>query len=371
MSARRVRLLIWKEFRQLRRDPLMLRVIFAMPVMYVLLFGYVVATEVTRLRTAVVDLDHTAVSRQIDSAFEAADYFDIRYRTSDETALQALLDRGDAAVALVIPAGTQRALDQGDRAGIGVIVDGSDGQTASVATSYAVRILGRVNTDRAGPVPAAAPGIDPSIRVVYNQSLAPVNTMIPGLIAMIVMVSVMVVMSQSVVKEREQGTLEQIFTTPITRTEYLLGKTIPYALLACVQALLVAVFGVLWFRVPFHGSVLLVVLGVGLFMLTSIGLGLLVSLVSHTRHQAQQTIMFVMLPMVILSGFIFPIESMPEAIQPFTRLIPLTWALDVLRGVFVKDAGLDALAVPLLALAGFAVVIFGASVLVMRRRLAE
>ncbi len=374
MNLKHVRLLIWKEFKQLRRDPLLLRVIFIMPILQMVLFGYVVATEVKHLPTAVVDLDRTAVSRQLDSAFSAVSYFDIRYRPADETALRPLLDQGKAQVAIVIPAGTEAAIERGQTTSVGIIVDGSDSQSASVGTSYAVKVVAEVNQRllaASGASTAAAPAIDPRIRVVFNQSLAPVNTMIPGLIGAIVMISIMVVMSQAVVKERERGTLEQMFTTPITRGEYLIGKVIPYVMLAAAQATLVAVVGSLWFGVPFRGSVGVVVLGVGLFMLTALGLGLLVSLVSHTRHQAQQTILFVMLPMIILSGFIFPISSMPAPIQPFTKLIPLAWALQVLRGVFTKGAGLAALATPLWVLAAFGVAIFGASVAAMRRRLAE
>lgn len=374
MNPRHVRLLIWKEFVQLRRDPMLLRLIFVMPIMQMLLFGYVVAAQVQHLPTAVVDLDRSPVSRGLDASFAASDYFDIRYRPSDETELRPLLDRGQAQVAIVIPAGTQARLDRGEQAGIGIIVEGSDNQTASIGKSYATRIIAEANTARVaatGRSGAGAPGIDARVRVVYNQSLVTLNSMIPGLIAAIVMISIMVIMSQAVVKERESGTLEQMFNTPITRGEYLAGKTLPYAVLASGQALLVALVGALWFQVPFRGSVAVAVLGLFLFLLTCLGLGLLISLVSHTRHQAQQTIMFVSLPMMILSGFIFPIQSMPEAIQPFTKLIPLTWALQVMRGVFIKGSGVDALATPLLVLAGFAVVVFGAAVVVMQRRLAE
>jgi len=209
------------------------------------------------------------------------------------------------------------------------------------------------------------------VRVEYNQTLASVNTMIPGLLASVLMVTLMVVLSQAVVKERESGTLEQMFTTPVSRGEYLVGKLLPYGLLASAQSAITAFVGTWWFGVPFTGSVWIVCLGLLLFMLTTIGLGLLVSLVSRTRHQAQQTIMFVMLPMFILSGFIFPIESMPAPIQPFTKLIPLTHAVAILRASFVKGSGLADLAEPLLYLVGFAIVIFGAAIVAVRRRLSE
>lgn len=195
--------------------------------------------------------------------------------------------------------------------------------------------------------------------------------MIPGLVAFILMLSLMVVMSQAVVKERESGTLEQMFVTPIRPGEYLVGKVAPYAVIASVQASLVLAVGILWFRVPFRGEALVVVAGLALFMLTSIGMGLIVSLLSRTRQQAQQSVMFLALPMMLLSGFIFPIDSMPAPIVPLTRLIPLRYALEVLRGAMVKGAGFEALATPLAALTVFGVLLFGTAVLVTRRRLTE
>lgn len=367
MKLRHLRLLIWKEFLQLRRDPMFLRISLAMPVLQLVLFGYVVAADVTHVPTAIVDLDRTPVSRALGASFAASDYFTIVARPDGEAALRPLLDRNEVAVAVVIPSGTQAALERGEVAPVGVVVDGSDSQTASVGTSYAVRVVAGFN----GELAASGPGVDARVRVVFNQSLRTLNTMIPGLIATIMMISVLAIMSQAVVKERERGTLEMIFVTPITRGEYLVGKVVPYTILASFQAGLVALIGSLWFRVPFEGSVWVVLTGLALFMLTNVGMGLLVSLVSRTRQQAQQAMMFVMLPTMILSGFIFPIESMPAALQPWTNLIPMTHALTVMRGAFVKGAGFDALAFPLVSLAAFAVVVFGAAVVLMRRRLSE
>lgn len=366
MNVRRIRLLIWKEFKQLRRDPLFARLILAMPVIQLIMFGYVIGADVTHLPTAVVDLDRTAISREIGASFEASDYFTIVARPDSEGALRPLMDRNDVAIAIVIPSGTAAALQRGDVAGIGVVVDGADTQTASTGTGYAARVIAGFNT-----LPDAGPGVDASVRVVYNQSMRTVNTMVPGLVATIMMISVLAIMSQAVVKEREAGILEQLFVTPITPGEYLVGKIVPYTLIAIVQATVVAVLGTLWFRVPFEGSLAVLVTGLGLFLLTNVGIGLFVSLVSRTRQQAQQAMMFIMLPSMLLSGFIFPIESMPEALRPWTNLIPMTHILEVVRGVFVKGAGFGALSVPLLALGGFALVVFGAAAAMTRRRLAE
>lgn len=373
MSVHRIRLIMWKEFLQLRRDPMLLRVLFLMPVMQLIFFGYVVAADVTNLRTAIVDLDHSSVSRALAADVDASDYFTVVTRPAAESELKALVNDGVIKVAVVIPEGTAARLTRGESAPIGVIVDGAEGQTASVGAGYLAQIVGEFNAARMARAGLAGqgPGVDARVRVMFNPSMTTVNTMIPGLIAAILMISISVIMSQAVVRERESGTLEQMFVTPIRRNEYLVGKVIPYALLAFAQSFIVALVGVLWFRVPFHGSLLVVVTGLSLFMLTCLGIGLLISLASRTRHQAQQTVMFIMFPTTLMSGFIFPVESMPRAMQWVAQFIPLTHALVVLRSAFVKNSGFSDLAVPLLALLGFGVVIFGAAVVLMQRRLAE
>lgn len=373
MSLHRIRLIIWKEFLQLRRDPLLLRLIFIMPIVQLIFFGYVVSADVRNLSTAVVDLDRSAISRELIASFASSSYFTVEAYPTSETELEPLMDRGDVRVAIVIPEGTEAHVEKGEIAPLGIVVDGSDSRTAAVSSGYAAQIVARLNADRITEQGLAVegPGIDSRVRVLFNPSLRTVNTMIPGLVAAILMLSVMAIMSQAVVRERESGTLEQMFVTPITRGEYLIGKVTPYVLLAVLQISLVALVGIFWFRVPFRGTFAEVAVGLGLFMLTVIGLGLLVSLVSHTRQQAQQTVMFIMLPMMLLSGFIFPIESMPTALVPVTYALPLTWAVLLLRGAFVKGVGFSALLPDLLILALFAVVIFGIAVMATRRRLSE
>jgi ABC-2 type transport system permease protein len=206
---------------------------------------------------------------------------------------------------------------------------------------------------------------------VFNPSLRAVNAMVPGLVAAILMVSVMSVMSQAVVRERARGTLEQMMVTPISRAEYLAGKVTPYVLVAVVQMTFVAVVGRLWFGVPFNGDLLTVAIGLTLFTFTSIGLGLLISLVSRTQQQAQQMTMFYMIPVMVLSGFMFPIESMPAAIVPLTYFIPLRYALVVLRASFLKGSNVLDLWVQLVAMLAFALLIFGVAVASFQKRLSE
>lgn len=374
MNHKRIRLLMGKEFKQLRRDKLLLRIALLMPIAQLIMMGYVIAADVQNLPTAVIDLDRSQTSRQLTSEFAESGYFAVTHRPTSESDLPRLLDTSTVKVAIVIPEGTQARLDRGESAPVGVIVDGTDNVSASVGSGYAAQIIARFNAARirtSGLDVTAAPGLDTSVRVLYNPTLSTVNSMIPGLIAVLMMISISVIMSQAVVKERESGTLEQLFVTPIRPMEYLIGKVTPYMVLAVVQATLVAVLGSLWFRVPFAGSVLVVSVGIGLFLLVCVGQGLLISLAARTRAQAQQIVMLSLLPAMILSGFIFPVQSMPPVFQFIAQFIPLTHALTVMRGAFVKGSGFGALAVPLAWLAGFAVVLFGAAVAATHRRITE
>lgn len=373
MNPARIRLLIWKEFTQLRRDPLLLRLLFIMPILQLVMFGYVIGADVTNLKTAVVDLDRSVTSRRLAESFEGSGYFRVVARPADERALRDLLDHGDAAVALVIPEGTQARLDRGENVQVGIVVDGSDSRTASTASGYSAQIISEFNQRRLAEqgIQLRGPGIDARVRVLYNPSLRQVNAMLPSLIAFVLLISTMSIMSQSVVRERERGTLEQMFVTPISRGDYLVGKVTPYMITSTIQMTTVALVGRFWFKVPFNGQIWVLLLGLLLFMFTAVGLGLLISLVSKTRTQAQQTVMFIMIPSMVLSGFIFPIESMPPAIVPLTYIIPLRYAVIVMRSTFVKGSGFVDLFWPLAAMAVFAAVIFGIAVARFSKRLAD
>jgi len=373
MNPARIRLLIWKEFTQLRRDPLLLRLLFIMPILQLVMFGYVIGADVRNLKTAVVDLDRTVVSRRLAASFESSGYFRVVARPSDERALRPLLDHGDAAVAVVIPEGTAARLNNGENAQVGIVVDGADSRTASTASGYSAQIISEFNQRRIAEqgIDLQGPGIDARVRVLYNPSLRTVNTMIPSLIAFVLLISTMSIMSQAVVRERERGTLEQMFVTPISRGDYLVGKVTPYLVTSTIQMTTVAVVGRFWFRVPFNGQVWVVLLGLLLFMFTAVGLGLLISLVSRTRTQAQQTVMFIMIPSMVLSGFIFPIESMPPAIVPLTYLIPLRYAVIVMRSAFIKGSGFADLFWPLAAMAAFSAVIFTIAITRFSKRLSD
>ncbi|HEX9092625.1 MAG TPA: ABC transporter permease [Coriobacteriia bacterium] len=372
MDSKRIGLLMWKEFTQFRRDPLLLRLVIVMPLLQLMMFGYVVGADVRNIPTAIVDADKTPMSRQVASAFTSSGYFVVVSTPADERAIQPMLDRNQIQAAVLLPAGLEAGLTRGRQVPVEIVVDGSDSKTASVASGYAAQIIGAFNRKRISALGiAGVPGIDARVRVLFNPSLRAVNAMIPGLVAMIMMLSMSAIMSQAVVKERERGTLEQMFVTPITRGEYLIGKLTPYILISFVQVALIMVVGRYWFDVPFNGSMWIVGAGLLLFLFTALGQGLFISTISRTRQQAQQGTMFILIPTMVLSGFIFPIESMPAAIVPVTYLVPLRYVLVVLRSNWMKGAGLDALWPQLLAMAVFSAAVFFAALARFRKRLAD
>jgi ABC-2 type transport system permease protein len=370
----RTRLIAWKESLQLLRDRSLLPILLIAPVLQLLMFGYVVGAEVRQLPTAFVDEDHSAYSRTVLEAFRASGYFTIVTQPATEGEIQPLMDGNKVGVAVIVPQGFGNAVAAGRRAPLEVVVDGTDSQVSQVANQYSSQIIANLS-QQLYPASAAVTfglaGIDSRVRVLFNPSLASVNVMVPGLMAFILLLSTSAVMSQAVVKERERGTLEQLFVTPISRSEYLLGKVAPYILVASCQVAVVFAVGILWFRVPFNGSLWVIGIALFLFMLTAIGQGLLISTLSRTRQQAQQLTTFILLPTMILSGFIFPIESMPALIQPITYLTPMRYIVIVMRAAFLKGAGFEALWPEFLAMIVFGVAIFGIAVARIGKRLAE
>ena len=372
---RHTQLVMWKETLQMLRDRALLPLIFIAPILQLIMFGYVVGSDVRNLPTAVVDQDNTTMSRRVTDAFSGSTYFTVTARPGSESDVKPLMDGNQVTVAIIIPKGFEDGVRAGRSMPVEVIVDGSDSKTSQVAAGYSASILASLSNAlypaRPGVSQASLPGVDARVRVLFNPSVSSVNVMVPGLMAFILMLSGTSVMSQAVVRERERGTLEQIFVTPISRSEYLTGKIMPYVAVSIIQITAVFVVGTLWFRVPFSGSLLVVGAATLLFMLTTLGMGLLVSTVSRTRQQAQQGVMFILLPSMVLSGFIFPIESMPAVIQPITYLIPLRYVLIALRSNFLKGSSFIDLWPQFLGMAIFAVVVFATAIWRFQKRLAD
>ncbi|MBM2809635.1 MAG: Transport permease protein [Chloroflexi bacterium] len=367
----RIRSIIRKEFIQIRRDPRTLAMVLALPALQLLLFGYAFNTVVDHLPLVIFDESKDAYSRQLISAFGNTGYFDIRGHVDSREAVAAAIDAGDAKVGLVLPPRFGDDILRRQVSLAQLIVDGSDPNTAQTALFAGWMIAAAVSESVQQPnVVAARQGaIELRPVVLYNPSMLSVNFMIPGLIGLILQFQTLILTAFAIVRERERGTLEQLVVTPIKSWELMIGKIIPYvatAFMAVAVALLVAR---VWFGVETAGSLPLLVLLSSLFLLSSLGIGLFISTISQTQTQAMQLAVFVMLPSVLLSGFMFPRESMPWIIQQLGLLIPLTYFLQILRGIMLKGVGLEVLWGSVVPLAIFGVAVFGLSAARFRKRL--
>lgn len=374
---RRVLAVARKEFIQVVRDPRTLAVMVVIPPLWLLLFGYGITLDVTHLRTAVCDLERTPSSRALISRMASTAYFDVLYRLDDPRQADELLDHGRVRAVVVIPADFTRRLGQPGGAQAQVLLDGSDPRTASLANGYLLAViqdyaaeLAVARLKRAGQSGALALPLDLRDRARYNPELKSVNFIIPGLIAIILMLLAALLTSLTVVRERERGTLEGVVASPIRPYELMVGKLLPYLLLGYGDVALAVAFGVFWFKVPLRGSVALLFLLSGVFLTAAFALGLLISTVARSQQVAMLgALLGTLLPSVLLSGFVFPIQSMPTVIRGMTYLIPARYALVVLRGIFLKGVGLNILWPQTLVLLGFALVFLVACSRRFRKRL--
>lgn len=368
--------LLRKEFIQLFRDRRMLPLIFVVPLVQLVLFGYVVSTDIKHLSTVVCDQDKSPASRDLVRSFSNAGFFDINYYAGSNKEIRRLMDSGNVAVAIAVPPDFSRNLKRGRVASIQLIFDGSDSSTANTAMNYASRIVQaestRIVVERMAFRGLTRVGsVDPRLRVWYNAELKSVNYMVPGLIGVILMVTTMILTSVAIVRERERGTLEQLIVTPIMRWELILGKTIPFVIVGFVEIVLIILVGKLWFQVPLRGDIGLLLAMCAVFIFNTLGLGLFISTVSRTQQQAMLTSFFFLLPAFLLSGFIFPIENMPEVLQYITYVIPLRYFLVIIRGIFLKGVGLSVLWDQALIMAGLGLAIFVLSVLRFHKKFTD
>lgn len=354
--------LVRKEFRQMLRDPRSKGMLFVSPIIQLLLFGYAVNTDVRNAPTFVIDRDHSAVSRELLAAFTASGYFRITGYGGRPAELIDALDHGDAVIGLEIPRGFSTDLAAGRGAVVQVLVDGTSANTANVALGYATQIVQRFGAGQAGRRAGgqAAGGVDLRARAWYNPNLESRVYNVPGVIGTIIMLMGLLLTSLAVVREREIGTLEQLMVSPLKPAELILGKTLPVVVVAFIQMLLVTGVALLWFQIPLRGSFLVLLLATSCYILSGLGLGLLISTISNTQQEAFMSMFFFFLPAIILSGFMYPIENMPEFFQYVTLLNPIRHFLVVVRGVFLKGAGLEVLwpQITILAVMGVSVLAF-------------
>lgn len=348
---RRVRFLVWKELIELRRDPRLLAVVIVTPMVQLILLGYAATTDVRNVPLVIADADRSRASRELVQRFDASKSFTLVSVVTDAGEAGDYLENGRARMALAIPPGFGERLAGGRVETIQLLADGSDANSAGVALGYANSLLAayarELAQSRLSDVLAQSGGtlpgtIEGRVRVWFNPRLESRDFMIPGIIALLLLVVTTILSSMAIVRERELGTLEQLNVTPLSRLELIVGKLVPYGMIGLIDVGLVLMVSTYWFHVPLRGSAFLLFGMTMVYLTTTLGLGLFVSTVSATQQQAMMTTTFMLLmPMIYLSGFVFPIENMPEWIQPITYAIPLRYCLVILRSLFLKGVGLE------------------------------
>jgi ABC-2 type transport system permease protein len=354
--VKRVLHLMKKEMLELRKDPRLFGVVILAPIIQLNVLGYAATTDVKDIPIAIVDADRSTPSRELIQRFETSANFKIVAMPGSTSEIDSYLDRGEAWMVLSIPPDYGRKVAAGRPTTIQLVADGTDSNSTGVAMGYAQALIGGYVQDLAA---AASPGlpvtqlVQPEIRVWFNPRLESRDFMIPGIVALLLLVITTNLSAMAIVREKEIGTLEQLNVTPLARWELITGKLLPYAFIGIIDVVLVLIVAIYWFEVPMRGSIPLLFGMCLIYLVSTLGLGLFVSTISQTQQQAMMTtIFFFLTPMMYLSGFIFPIENMPQWIQPLTYLIPLRYFLVIVRGIFQKGIGLEILwpqAVALLA----------------------
>jgi len=336
-----------------------------------------VTLDVEHVPTAVYDQDRSPDSRELIERFAASRHFDVVAEVESESEARQLMDRNRAAVVLRIGPGFMEDLGAGRTAPIQVITDGTDSNTSAVVLSYASRIVAGFSEERAARRLARQTGaarplnlVDFRARAWFNENLESRNFFVPGVIVIVVTLVSLLLTSMAVVREREIGTMEQILVTPITAAEFIVGKTLPFALVAMVDVILVTLVGTLWFGVPIRGSLVLLLGCTALYLLTTLGAGLFISTISYTQQQAMMSTFFFFFPAMLLSGFAFPIANMPQVVQWLTLANPLRWFLVIVRAIFLKGVGVEVLWREIVALGVLGSVTLGLAVSRFRKTLA-
>ena len=374
---RRFRAMIKKEILHMVRDPRTLIMILIMPVLQLLLLGYANNTDIKNVPTVIFDQSNSQASRSLLNAFRVTGYFSFDYVASTDAQVNDLIGSGKAKVGIIIPSDYTGNLLSGKSAQVSVIIDGSDPTTASAALaaatltgqSHGISLRLQQLALAGGSGSAAASPVDVRTRVLYNPDLLGAYNIVPGLIAIILFQTATSLTALSIVRERERGTIEQLIVTPIRNWELVLAKIIPYILVSFADMLLILLIGTLWFGVPIRGSLLLLFAMTALYLLPTLGMGLLISTFARTQQQAQLMTMPIMLPAMMLSGFIFPVASLPVVLQLVGDLFPLTYFIYILRGIVIKGAGLQMIMPQTIAMAVFAVILLGAAALRFRKKL--
>jgi ABC-2 type transport system permease protein len=353
--------MLWKEFVQMRRDRFTLALMVGMPAIQLIVFGFAIRTDVRNLPTVVLDESRTSESRALVAVMENTGNFHVTGTVSGRAELEDRIQGGQARAAIVIPPDFTRDLKRGRGAQAQVIVDAADPTASSAALSGAA-LAAQVRGAELSGAAGRAPPLEVRVRPWYNPALRSEVYIVPGLIGVLLSLTMILVTSLAVTRERERGTLEQLIVTPIDKTSMMLGKIVPFILVGYVQMTIVLILGSLLFHVPIRGSLVTLYLLTLLFVFANLGLGLFVSTVARTQAQAMQLSFMLLLPNILLSGFMFPREAMPRVMQVASSVLPLTYYLRILRGVLLKGVGLSHLWMEGAMLALLATLILGMSV---------
>jgi drug efflux transport system permease protein len=376
---RRIRHIIIKEFFQVWRDKKLRFFLIVPPLIQLMVYGYVVNFDIKHVATAIFDESRTEESRQLIQRFTSNDWFRVDYYLNSRQELLDLIDRGQISMALWIQWDFARQLRQGKTGQVQVIVDATDSNAALIVSGYASTVIEDYSQERLvsrfqrqGVGWTGKPGLPLRVeaRAWFNPNLISRYSMVPGVVAMVVLLISLMLTALSVVREKEIGTLEQILVTPIRSVELMLGKTIPFILISLGDIILVTLVGVLWFDVPFRGQIWVLLLGTVAFLFNSVGLGLLISTIAATQQQAMMAGNLVLTPAIMLSGLIFPIANMPPLFQYLTLLNPLRYFIIVVRGIFLQGAGLDILWRQMAAMAVLGLIMLALAVLRFRKHVA-
>ena len=359
-----------KEMRQIARDKRTLAILLFLPAFFLLLFGFALSWDLRNVRIAVDDRDNSPASRALVSAFVSSEYFELVSSIRGDEQLNRLMDTNQIRAALVIPAGFARDLDRGLTVPVQILLNGDNANTATTVMGYATSIVQTESARRlAASTGMAAPPIRVEPRIWYNPQLRSTLFLVPGLIAYLAMITAVVSTALSVVREKERGTIEQIRMAPLDTFSFIGGKTVPYFVISLVSELIIVVAAMALFDLPMRGSWPLLIFALSLFLVGALGLGLLVSTIAESQQVAFQiAVLASFLPTLMLSGFIFPIASMPAALQAITYVVPAKYFLIALRGILLKGVGLETIGKELVALAVFATIVLALASIRLRRQ---
>lgn len=381
---RRIREIVRKELKQTLREPRMRVLLIGPPLIQLLIFGFAVNLDIESARIGWMDMDNTPASRELRAAFEGSNRFSVVATPHDDAAVQDLLDRGRAQMVVRVLPGFARQLQRREPAAVQLLVEGSNSNTASIISSYATEVVNRYGASATGaqqnqimlaqisgggPAGAALPKLSSRTRVWFNPELRSRNYFVPGVVVNIISIVTLILTAMAIVREKEIGTMEQLMVTPIKPMELMIGKLLPFAGVGLLELALVTSLALAVFRVPFRGSLLLLVACSILYLMTSLGCGLFLSTISHTQQQAMMSSFMFIMPAFMLSGFAFPVRNMPVAVQWLSYLDPIRYFIEIVRGIFLKGTGIETLWPQMLALFVFGVAILGGSALRFRKRL--